>query len=312
LNKNCTFIETSLLIRGEALKGRIYRIVSILGIVVAILWWQVFKQDKDFMDSLLLHQPIEINQDDAIHIWEKGTDMKKVPPSNAQIVVNTETGATITINYVDGKIYVSRTDVKTGGIGYVCLDDSPKLESFFEELINASLPEKLELGFLLSRYPGQSLDPSFITSPHTRFVGSPLRTGNTKSCGCLRIERLRQAIIIDLTGKKFGKLTVLFSRIFPIHLYFNNRINKSAIGLNITAIQSKGLGIFTSKPNAILNPIPIRSNSEKTHSSLFCLFFQSGGTSMIKMTKISTPAITHISNYSFDDRGQVPCPLYVS
>lgn len=36
-----------------------------------------------------------------------------------------------------------------------------------------------------------------------------LRNGNTKSCGCLRKERSRQATIIDLTGKRFGKLTVL-------------------------------------------------------------------------------------------------------
>lgn len=36
-----------------------------------------------------------------------------------------------------------------------------------------------------------------------------LRTGNTKSCGCLRKDRTRQANTKDLTGQVFGKLTVL-------------------------------------------------------------------------------------------------------
>lgn len=38
---------------------------------------------------------------------------------------------------------------------------------------------------------------------------SSLRSGNTKSCGCLQKEKASQRNFIDLTGKKFGKLTVL-------------------------------------------------------------------------------------------------------
>lgn len=36
-----------------------------------------------------------------------------------------------------------------------------------------------------------------------------LRSGNAQSCGCLRDERTSQANSKDLTGKKFGRLTVL-------------------------------------------------------------------------------------------------------
>ncbi|MET0785452.1 MAG: hypothetical protein ABWY25_01945, partial [Paenisporosarcina sp.] len=61
---------------------------------------------------------------------------EKVPPSNAQVVVDTKEGATIIIHYTDGKIYVSRTDVIDGGIGYLFLDEAPKLEYFFKELLN--------------------------------------------------------------------------------------------------------------------------------------------------------------------------------
>lgn len=36
-----------------------------------------------------------------------------------------------------------------------------------------------------------------------------LLNGHTQSCGCLRLEKLREAIAKDITGLKFGKLTVL-------------------------------------------------------------------------------------------------------
>ena len=38
---------------------------------------------------------------------------------------------------------------------------------------------------------------------------SNLRSGNTKSCGCLQKDRTSEASFIDLTGKQFGKLTVI-------------------------------------------------------------------------------------------------------
>lgn len=36
-----------------------------------------------------------------------------------------------------------------------------------------------------------------------------LKSGNSKSCGCLNKENLSKARLIDLTGKVFGKLTVI-------------------------------------------------------------------------------------------------------
>lgn len=41
--------------------------------------------------------------------------------------------------------------------------------------------------------------------------GNSLRSGKTKSCGCYRLEQLREAITLDLVGQKFGKLTVISS-----------------------------------------------------------------------------------------------------
>jgi hypothetical protein len=40
-------------------------------------------------------------------------------------------------------------------------------------------------------------------------LGESLRTGSTKSCGCLKIEILSQMFQIDLAGKRFGRLLVI-------------------------------------------------------------------------------------------------------
>ncbi len=40
-------------------------------------------------------------------------------------------------------------------------------------------------------------------------IGSSLRTGNTKSCGCLRCSQNSARTLVNLTGKVFGRLTVL-------------------------------------------------------------------------------------------------------
>ena len=40
-------------------------------------------------------------------------------------------------------------------------------------------------------------------------LGSSLVTGRTQSCGCLRNERMKKATYKDLTGNRFGKLTVI-------------------------------------------------------------------------------------------------------
>lgn len=40
-------------------------------------------------------------------------------------------------------------------------------------------------------------------------VGGPLRSGGTKSCGCLRIEQLIQRTRVDITGQRFGRLVAI-------------------------------------------------------------------------------------------------------
>lgn len=140
------------------MKRKMYILTVVVFLIIAALWWGQYKQNKELTN---FHQPITINQVEAIHLWEKGTDIKrvpkseyikivewfnqydpqkiseqKVPLSNAQVVVDTVEGATIIINYIDGRIYVSRNDVGDSNLQYEFLDDAPELENFFEELIN--------------------------------------------------------------------------------------------------------------------------------------------------------------------------------
>lgn len=44
---------------------------------------------------------------------------------------------------------------------------------------------------------------------YVNVVAGRLRSGNTKSCGCYNIDRIKETKTIDLTGVRFGKLTVL-------------------------------------------------------------------------------------------------------
>ena len=40
--------------------------------------------------------------------------------------------------------------------------------------------------------------------------GTSLTSGNSVSCGCYALEKLREDRLLDLTGKKFDRLTVLY------------------------------------------------------------------------------------------------------
>lgn len=42
-----------------------------------------------------------------------------------------------------------------------------------------------------------------------KVLGNSLTTGKTQSCGCLRVEKLREKILKDLTGQRFGRLVVI-------------------------------------------------------------------------------------------------------
>lgn len=134
---------------------------GILGVSIVIVFslgfmlWQKTEEKK----LLLLHQPIPLNQVDAIHTWVKGTHIKRVPTeeymkvvewfndypperikeekiplSEAQVVIDLlYPTRTIILNYVDEKIYVGKSGDNVSP--YVFLDDSPELENFFKELI---------------------------------------------------------------------------------------------------------------------------------------------------------------------------------
>ena len=43
----------------------------------------------------------------------------------------------------------------------------------------------------------------------TKSDGDSLRSGNTKSCGCMKNEKIKEANSVDLTGQKFGRLTAI-------------------------------------------------------------------------------------------------------
>jgi|GEM_PF-6860702 len=51
--------------------------------------------------------------------------------------------------------------------------------------------------------------------------GSSLNYGVTKSCGCLHAERVKELQLIDLTGKRFGRLEVL--ELWPVRDKHKNR-----------------------------------------------------------------------------------------
>lgn len=40
-------------------------------------------------------------------------------------------------------------------------------------------------------------------------IGSALTTGKTQSCGCLRIDRVRESVVRDLSGQRFGRLIAI-------------------------------------------------------------------------------------------------------
>lgn len=70
-----------------------------------------------------------------------------------------------------------------------------------------------------------------------------LLSGNTKSCGCLRLEKLRESISYDLVGKRFGYLTVLEEIPFNAELKTTKRVYWRCLcdcG-NIIAVNTSGL-----------------------------------------------------------------------
>ncbi|KGX90152.1 hypothetical protein [Pontibacillus marinus] len=140
-----------------------------IALILGFLWWHQYKEDKAFMDSLLLHQPIERDQVQIARMWEankseeiiQNEELNEIiswfndyPPNKieeqsrvdrtsqnsnikAEINIALKSGYKIKILFVSrDSIYVTRTDIKGGmQITYSFLDDAPKLERYFEEYL---------------------------------------------------------------------------------------------------------------------------------------------------------------------------------
>jgi hypothetical protein len=157
--------------RGGLMKKRILGISVVIVVIFGFLWWQQYRQDKAFMNSLMLHQSLDIHDVQKIQAWKSNTDPIDIPkdkwkdilgwfnrhPSNmvsekgdfydnptseAGIIIKLKSGHKVAIYYVKGNIFVSRTDIKDGmEISYKFSEDASKMEGysklkrFFEELI---------------------------------------------------------------------------------------------------------------------------------------------------------------------------------
>ena len=108
-------------------------------------------------------------------------------------------------------------------------------------------------------------------------LGNNLRNGKTKSCGCLQKELISERSIIDLTGQKFGHLTVL-------------RRDLSRIGNNAYWVCQCDCG----------NTIIVRGSSLKSGNTKSCGCIKSKGESKIKDILFSLN-IKFVQQKAFDD-----------
>jgi hypothetical protein len=149
----------------------IFIVLAVIVLIPGFLWWLHDKEDKAFMESLLLHQPIEFNQIHNARMWKSDentviqeADLKDIInwfndyPANkiteqsdfdhtasnsgvkAAIYIDLNSGYKIKIFFVnDDSIYVVRTDVKGGMlISYSFLEKSPQLEQYFVDFLDNS------------------------------------------------------------------------------------------------------------------------------------------------------------------------------
>lgn len=146
------------------LKKALIWILFTIVLISVFLWWQQYKQDKELMDSLKLHQPIEISEIDTVVVWKSQEEPKEVrkeevkkiikgfndsepgeekgdfydlPTHEAGIIIDLKKGHKIRIYYVKGMIDVIRTDVKPNmEVSYNLKTIEPKLKDYFEKLVD--------------------------------------------------------------------------------------------------------------------------------------------------------------------------------
>lgn len=91
-----------------------------------------------------------------------------------------------------------------------CLNKELAKERIFKDLTNEKFGRLNVIGIARKNSKGQVYWNCTCECGNNCIVSSyNLTSGKTKSCGCYRIERVREALIKDLSGKRFGRLVVL-------------------------------------------------------------------------------------------------------
>jgi hypothetical protein len=121
--------------------------------------------------------------------------------------------------------------------------------------------------------------------------GSYLKNGSTKSCGCLFYDYVKSQKIIDLVGKKFGRLTV-----------------ESYNGMH----SPKGKTNKQHKWNCLCecgNRVVVRGNGLKTGTTQSCGCLQKERTSKARIFELSTGTkfnmLTGLSKHGTDNKSKV-------
>ena len=125
---------------------------------------QYYKQDKNTIDSMKLHQSIKVYDIDTVTAWKSHENQKELkkeqvekiikgfndseigeekgdfydfPTAEAGVTILLTKGHKINVSYVEGVIYVVRTDVRPSlEVSYHLKTIDPKLEEFFKELVD--------------------------------------------------------------------------------------------------------------------------------------------------------------------------------
>jgi hypothetical protein len=134
------------------MKKYTFTITAIILIGLVLISWQLIAKQSP-------HQPIEKEQISGVFLWTEATDIKPLSKeeystvvdlfneydpdrvnqvefplqSNAKLIIDFNTAKSITISYLNEKIYVNRIDVDNGE--YVFLDNANEIEGFFKQLL---------------------------------------------------------------------------------------------------------------------------------------------------------------------------------
>ncbi len=121
-------------------------------VLIIIVWLLLGKHDQEeqaFMDDLLLHQPIDIEEVEAMYWERKEIDINKniikafnnypanqiavknIDESEAELGFKLQEGIMIRLLYSDGNLFVKRNDVGEGEICYQLKETIEPVEDLF-------------------------------------------------------------------------------------------------------------------------------------------------------------------------------------